>query len=503
MKSVSRKILFIFTVLLTFINVVFYFGYQYIIENVGVVSIEELIFHILVPLEGVSHNMIRDIIIQCFVPGIIVSIILIVIILLKFKYYTILSIKVFNLTFKFSIKIFFFFFLFIINILFLVKQFNIADKKFNIKEYISNQMKTSNLIEEEYVNPKEVNIKFEKKRNLIYIYLESMETTYMSTKDGGAQSYDYIPELTKLAKENISFSDKEKQGGAYQLSYTSWTIAGMVSQTAGVPLFVPIDGNTYSGYDTFLPGAYSLGEILKENGYTNELIMGSDSTFAGKRKFFQTHGDYVIKDYYTAKEEGIIEKNHYANWGFEDKYLFEYAKKELLELEKEGKPFNLTLLTSDTHFPDGYTDSSCKLSKQKEYIDALSCSSNKVYSFVEWLKKQSFYNNTTTVIVGDHISMANDKEIFSIAVEDRRVYNVFINSYAKSNNTKNRGFTHMDLYPTILASIGATIEGNKLGLGVNLFSSEETLLEKYGYDYLNGELSKKSTFYNRHILYGD
>ena len=49
----------------------------------------------------------------------------------------------------------------------------------------------------------------------------------------------------------------------------------------------------------------------------------------------------------------------------------------------------------------------------------------------------------------------------------------------------------MDLFPTTIASLGFKIEGNRLGLGTNLFSKEETLLEKYDYDYLNKELKKK------------
>ena len=56
------------------------------------------------------------------------------------------------------------------------------------------------------------------------------------------------------------------------------------------------------------------------------------------------------------------------------------------------------------------------------------------------------------------------------------------------------------VYPIILSSIGVEIKGNKLGLGVNLFSNENTLAEKYSFDYVNNELNKKSVFYNKVIL---
>lgn len=41
----------------------------------------------------------------------------------------------------------------------------------------------------------------EKKRNLIYIFLESMESTYASKDEGGEFEFNCIPELTQLAKE--------------------------------------------------------------------------------------------------------------------------------------------------------------------------------------------------------------------------------------------------------------------------------------------------------------
>ena len=57
------------------------------------------------------------------------------------------------------------------------------------------------------------------------------------------------------------------------------------------------------------------------------------------------------------------------------------------------------------------------------------------------------------------------------------------------------------MFPTTLAAMGATIEGNKLGLGVNLFSNQPTLLEKYEISDINRELSGKSKLYDE-LLFG-
>ena len=55
----------------------------------------------------------------------------------------------------------------------------------------------------------------------------------------------------------------------------------------------------------------------------------------------------------------------------------------------------------------------------------------------------------------------------------------------------------MDMFPTTLASLGATIEGDRLGLGTNLFSGEQTLAEKLTFDQLNDDLSRKSKFFEK------
>jgi len=52
------------------------------------------------------------------------------------------------------------------------------------------------------------------------------------------------------------------------------------------------------------------------------------------------------------------------------------------------------------------------------------------------------------------------------------------------------------MYPTILSSMGIEIEGDKLGLGTNLFSDEQTLIERDGLDKLEDELGQKSNFFN-------
>ncbi len=379
-----------------------------------------------------------------------------------------------------------------------------AGTKVNIFGYAYKLMFKTTIYEDYFVEPNSENISFpEEKRNLIYIFLESMETTYMSKQEGGALPKNVMPELTKLAKENINFSDNDGVGGFLTPNGTGWTVAGMVSQTSGVPLKGSSGALEYNEYGAkeFMPGAISLFDILNKNGYKQALMVGSDASYANRNVYFDEHKTDYIYDLSTAKSDNVVDEDYFVWWGMEDEYLFEYAKDKITELAEKTEPFAFTLLTVDTHFPDGFVCRLCENKFNEQYNNVIACASHQVASFVNWIKEQSFYDNTTIVISGDHLSMdyqyigRNIPEDF-----DRRVYNCFINSAATGENYKNRTFTSLDLFPTTLAAMGCEIEGERLGLGTNLFSKKQTIAEEIGYDKLEHELSLSSNYYIKKFL---
>lgn len=70
-----------------------------------------------------------------------------------------------------------------------------AAKRVELPAYVESRRQQISLYAAEYVDPAEVNITFpEQKRNLLDIFLESMETTFFSREEGGALSHNVIPE---------------------------------------------------------------------------------------------------------------------------------------------------------------------------------------------------------------------------------------------------------------------------------------------------------------------
>ncbi len=360
----------------------------------------------------------------------------------------------------------------------------------------------SSLYEDAYVDPEEVEITFpEQKRNLIYIYLESMETSFLSRELGGGCEETLIPELYDLAQENINFSHSGGVGGYPRVTHATWTSAAMVAHTAGVPLTIDIANIDLTDFRGYLPGATTLQDILHDAGYYQALMVGSDASFGGRKEYYLQHGADRVYDLYTAREDGLIPEDYMVWWGFEDSKLFDYAKRELTEIAAGEQPFAFTLLTVDTHHVDGYLCEACRNDHGEQYANVLSCSSRQTAAFVQWLKEQPFYDNTTVIITGDHPSM--DQQFFTRNVDrdyERHVYNCFLNCPVEPTRSKDRVFTPMDMFPTALAALGCRIQGERLGLGTNLFSSEDTLAENMTLPVLNREISKRSKYYSQQLI---
>ena len=317
--------------------------------------------------------------------------------------------------------------------------------------------------------------------------------TYADKENGGGFEENCIPELTKLSEENENFSGtNSKLNGGYTVGASTWTMGAMFAQTSGLSLMLSIEGNLMSTQEHFFPEITTLGDILEQEGYNQTLMIGSDAGFGGRDLYFTEHGNYDIFDYNTAKEEGLIPEDYYVWWGYEDQKLFEYAKQKLTDLSSNDEPFNFTMLTVDTHFEDGYVCEQCiDEFGDNQYANVMACSSRQVAAFVEWIQQQDFYEDTTIVISGDHLTMDSDFCNNVDANYNRRVYTAYINPEAESTGVE-RTYSTYDNFPTTLAAMGVEIEGNRLGLGTNLFSDTPTLLEKYGLDEVSTELSKKS-----------
>lgn len=444
-------------------------------------TMDELVYHLTAPLEGTNTDMIKDYCNECAVPVILILGFILFTIAANRKHAGILK-KIAIVCSAGAVAV-------------TGITVGVTWNGLDVSNYMKGQSTYSTFIDDNYVDPSSVNITFpEQKRNLIYIFLESMEMTYADKENGGAFKQNVIPELTQLAQENEDFSGKSnKLNGGYSMPGTTWTMGAMFGQTSGLPLNISIDGNSMDTQDLFFPGITTLGDILQNEGYSQTLLIGSEATFGGRKLYFTDHGQYDIMDYNYAHDNGLIPEDYKVWWGYEDEKLFGFAKEKLLELAQQDNPFNLTMLTVDTHFEDGYVCDICPDTfGDNQYANVMACSSRQVKEFVDWVQQQDFAADTTIVISGDHPTMDSD---FCEDVDkdyERRVYTTYINADAEKQTEKKRKYTVFDDFPTTLSAMGAQIEGDRLGLGTNLFSAKETLSEKEGVTAEYNKMLKKS-----------
>ena len=486
-KEILLKILYwvgeILTVFLAGLSVLLALSVRWMFATWTNLSMDELVYHLTAPLDGTNTDMIWDYVRVCAVPTVLVIFFLVLI----------------RMAWRKKEKVHLF--RGIINLVALVGiivMLGYTWTELGVGDYLKDQNTESKFIEDEYVDPTDVEVVFpEQKRNLIYIFLESMETTYSDVDDGGAFDENVIPELTEIAQTNEDFSGADpKLNGGYSLAGTTWTMGAMFAQTSGLPLNLSISANDMDTQDSFFPGITTLGDILSDAGYTQTLLIGSEAQFGGRKLYFQEHGNYEMEDYSYAIENGLIPSDYKVWWGYEDQKLFEFAKEKLLQLSQGDEPFNLTMLTVDTHFEDGYVCEQCPTEYDTQYSNVMACSSRQVGEFLKWIQQQDFYENTTIVISEDHPTMDSDycAEIDQEGNYDRRVFTAYINAAVYAQDQQERTYSTFDNFPTTLAALGVQIDGDRLGLGTNLFSGTKTLLEEFGNSKVNAELKKKSEF---------
>lgn len=301
--------------------------------------------------------------------------------------------------------------------------------------------------------------------NLVMIYVESLENTYRDEALWGENLLDSLDEATA---DWATFPEFREVRG------TGWTIAGIVASQCGVLLK---EENSFDiaqqlglksinrigeRVDEFMPGITCLGDVLDDAGYRNVFLGGADPEFAGKGKFLAEHGYHRIlgQPYWE-----MMGETEFTKWGLHDDDLLRHAKKQLTALHEAGDPFNLTVLTVDTHRPEGHLSSTCALKGAEDLPGIVACTSDLLADFVGFMERNGYLENTAVVITGDHLTMPNSVQDIIDQEPDRTIYNRF---YSPRPIEPNRDeLMHFSMFPTVLDMLGFTYPGDGVALGIS------------------------------------
>ena len=295
-------------------------------------------------------------------------------------------------------------------------------------------------------------------KNLVLVYLESLEHTYFDEQ----LFPGLINRLRGLERQGVTFTDIR------QLNASWWTIGGMVASQCGIPLVTPSHGNSMSGISAFYPGAVCLGDILKENGYRLTFMGGADLDFAGKGSFLRSHGfDTVLGS--RELDAAHMDPSLVCGWGIHDDKLLDLAWEKFRTLSAGSQPFVLSVLTLDTHHPNGFPSSRCRDLRYRQgenpMLNTVLCTDHLAGDFIARILASPQAKNTVVAVLSDHLAMKN-AAMAQLNKKIRKNFLLIIDPELEPGISRRPG-SSLDVATTLLHRLGFS---GRLGLGVDLLA---------------------------------
>ena len=264
---------------------------------------------------------------------------------------------------------------------------NISDKIAYTRSYLNIQTPYSSNINRE-ISPSD---SISNKYNFVIIIMESMSVFKMGYYNGK----NLTPHLNKLIKESVFFNNFFSSG--------IHTFNGLFSTTSGYP----------SIYDEKSMKSYvknqfnGLGTLLFNLGYENYFYTTHDPHFDNMEGFFKLNNFKNIISQYNF-DNSLAE----SSLGVPDHLLFD----KLIDINKNRnntKPFLSVVMTASDHGPWKIPDNiSFKPNGNTPQENCTLYADWSIGRFMEMAKKESWYNSTVFIFLGDHgLSMGHTYEM--------------------------------------------------------------------------------------------
>lgn len=331
--------------------------------------------------------------------------------------------------------------------------------------------------------------------NLVTIFLESGEQTF---SDDELFETNMMKPLEDATRGWDRFEDYEHYAGG------GWTMAGIVGTQCGVPLKgAGINGSPADHNDLgkdgggYLSGAVCIGDVLAGQGYRGVFMGGADTSFASKEQYLRDHGYDEVLGLSTWLELG---ETQMKDWGLSDERLFERAKEQVTELHEAGQPFQLTILTLDTHDPV-YRYDYCPADTVAPMESVVRCSMEKVAGFVNYMEENGYLDDTVVFITGDHPKTIG--ELYSFVdelspLEKRPLFNrLWVPGGVELARDQ---IDQLSVFATLLDVFRLGRDDHRAGVGVSALATSpggESILDLTDDEYEELILSRSSSLYER------
>lgn len=251
-----------------------------------------------------------------------------------------------------------------------------------------------------------------------------------------------------------------------------WTIGSLYATQTGLPTMFSGKQNRAIFNVQAATDAISYTSVLKQAGYQCIFLSNSYLEFGGTGSMMCALG------YETIGGETFPEGTPKTRWGVHDVHGFAKAKEEYIRLSKSGQPFQLTLLTVDTHYPNGFPDETMRPhvdtripSGSHEYVVATL--DYLVGDFVRFIESQPNGKDTVIVLMSDHLMMQkkNERSIVD-KLDDTPRHNLLMTNHPIPNHTPadNIAFWHI---PSIMLDLAEVKHNVTFPVDMNSNMSEQ------------------------------
>lgn len=282
--------------------------------------------------------------------------------------------------------------------------------------------------------------------NVIVVVMESMGDKWLG---------EYTPNLSRLAREGLSFSN--------MLATGTRTVRGLEAVMLSVP---PTPGNSIVRRPDN-DGLFSLGTLFRNRGYGLTFIYGGIGYFDNMNDFFSGNGYRVVDKLDFAPQS----KTFSTAWGQCDGDLFTESLLRADQSHATGRPFHQVLLTTSNHRPFTYPEGKIDIPPGTGRRGAIKYSDHAIGAFMEQAREKPWFNNTVFLFIGDHPSaIAGKTEVPADA------YGIVCILYGPRFFAPERVDTlcsQIDAAPTLLAALGWEYDSQFFGRDARALPRED------------------------------
>jgi len=248
-------------------------------------------------------------------------------------------------------------------------------------------------------------------KNIIAIHAESIQSVAMTQKFNGEE---VTPNLNKLAKEGIYFSNFYSQVGVGTSSDAEFTYATSLMPSLSGTVFVNYFDTEY----------VTIQKLLKEKNYYVTSMHANNGDFWNREVMHKNMGydQFYDKKYFTIDET--------IGLGLSDKSFFKQTIPYLQDIKDSNENFYATLIMLSNHTPfddtelmdefettvnyqvngEIITDNPIEGTMLEDYFRSVHYADQAIGEFINNLDENGLLENTVIVIYGDHEARIDKEE---------------------------------------------------------------------------------------------